>query len=439
MFRKSTLFMMIAGLALFLASWNVLAASAFTFKAAATATALRGTSTPAANVTTNQGTPTPVASPTVASPTPAPTATATQAPNPHTSGDCLACHGNQKMSGKLPSGEVISLYIVPVVDKSSYHTQKGIGCGFCHQDQTYYPHKGSSSHSCTICHTDIVGSPPQGDQMVFDLPFPDARAMAISINEGCRNCHQNKFNEVKDSAHTRIMNEGNRFAPVCVDCHSGHDIITIDRITITKICSKCHTAEYSAYRTSVHGVALESEFNHDVPTCEDCHGAHVVVGPAEESFRANVATQVCGKCHADKALMSKYGLSTEILSTYMDDVHGRTDLLGRVDTTGITKATCYDCHGTHNILSPSNPQSKVYPSNLQKTCQQCHKDASITFPQTWLSHKTPSISSMPGLYYTNQLSLGATVLVIVGIFIFIILDLRQRNAAKLLTHTKSED
>jgi hypothetical protein len=428
-FREFGLFLAIAaGILLFFAGLNVQGAAAMHASAAG------ATSTPDASPTAS---PNPVASPSVE---PTLTAAPTQTiPSPHTSGDCLGCHGNQNMMGKLPSGETVSLYVVPVVDESSYHTQKGIGCGFCHLDQETYPHKGSSSQACAICHTDVTGGATRSGPMVFDLPFADAREMTLSLNDGCRNCHSDRFDEVKDSAHTRIMNDGNRFAPVCVDCHSGHDISSIDRISETQICSKCHLAEYTAYSTSVHGEALVKEFNHDVPTCEDCHGSHVVTGPAEDNFRAEVATQICGKCHADQALMSKYGLSTEILSTYLDDVHGRTDLLGRVDTTGITKATCYDCHGTHNILSPTNPQSTVYPTNLQKTCQQCHKDASITFPQTWLSHKTPSQSSMPGLYLTNQISLGAVILVIAGIALFILLDLRQRKAARLLIHTRRDE
>jgi hypothetical protein len=439
-FSKSGLLLAVTSLTLIFAAWNVLSAQALPLIAGtATLTTAPTSSLPASTPSPESTASTPLAEATLpATAAPEPTATE-KGPSPHASGDCLACHGNEKMMGKLQNGELLSLYVVPVVDKSSYHTQKGIGCGFCHEDQATYPHKRASSSSCALCHSNITGGAPKSDQMVFDLPFVDVREIGLSINANCQNCHKNKFEEVKDSAHTRIMNEGNRFAPVCIDCHSGHNIITIDRITITKICSKCHTAEYTAYRTSVHGIALEKEFNHDVPTCEDCHGAHNVTGPAEGDFRAKVATETCGKCHADKGLMAKYGLSTEILTTYMDDVHGHTDVLGRVDTTSATKATCYDCHGTHNILSPKNPYSKVYPDNLQKTCQQCHKDASISFPQTWLSHNSPSQSSMPGLYFTNQFSLGAVIAVIVGIALFIILDLRQRRAAKLLTHTRRED
>ena len=431
--RRSAIILAVISLTIVFAALNAPGAAASQHSAGATPTATATlttapTETPVPTITETPG------------PTPVPSATPLVG-NPHVSGDCLACHGNPNMKGKTQTGEVISLYVTPVVDQSSYHTQKNVGCGFCHLDQATYPHKRASQTSCRLCHADVTGGAvldPKAD-MVFDLPFADSREIALSVNQNCQNCHGDKFEAVKDSAHTRIFNEGNRFAPVCVDCHSAHTIGPVTRIGATQICSKCHAAEYSAYRTSVHGAALNDEFNHDVPNCEDCHGSHKVNGPAEESFRANVATQLCGKCHADKALMAKYGLSTEILSTYLDDVHGRTDLMGNPDNTAPVKATCYDCHGTHNILSPKNPYSKVYPDNLQKTCQQCHKDASITFPQTWLSHKTPSESSMPGLFFTNQFSLNAVIAVIAAIVLFIIFDLRQRRIVKMFSNTRRED
>lgn len=427
LFRKIVLFLAVTGVLLILASWNVLMASANT---------LRDDESPAPTAE--------VAAATQATnPTPAPQPTAAsvqEGPSPHTSGDCLACHGNEKMVGKFPNGETISLYVVPLEQSDSFHTQKGVGCRFCHQDQQTYPHKNTSTQACSVCHSEISGGAPQGDgQQVFDLPYEDARALSLSFTTACQQCHSNKFDEVKDSAHTRIQKEGNRYAPVCVDCHSGHKISDVNRLMVAKVCSQCHQAEYSAYKSSIHGAALEKESNFDMPTCSNCHGYHKVVGPSDGDFREKAATEMCGKCHADQALMKKYGLSANVLSTYLDDVHGQVDLLGRLDNSSYTKATCYDCHGTHNILSPKNPYSKVYPDNLQKTCQQCHKDANISFPKAWLSHKTSGSINMSGLSSVNRLSLITVVIVIIAIVIFMILDDRRRMAGKLIIHTKRED
>src|SRR5512133_533912 len=48
--------------------------------------------------------------------------------NPHTSNNCLACHGNEKMVGKFPNGETISLYVVPSQQMDSTHAQRGFSC-----------------------------------------------------------------------------------------------------------------------------------------------------------------------------------------------------------------------------------------------------------------------------------------------------------------------
>jgi hypothetical protein len=374
----------------------------------------------------------------VSNPTPTPEATQ-MGSSPHTSGDCLGCHSNQKMAGKFQNGETISLAIAPVEKSDSFHTQKGVGCRFCHQDQQTYPHKSTTTPACSVCHYQMTGTTSEGEQLVFDLPYEDARALSLSMTGACQQCHSEKFDEVKDSAHTRFQEEGNRYAPVCVDCHNGHKISTVDRLQVAKVCSQCHLAEYSAYKSSVHGAALEKEFNFDVPTCSDCHGTHRVVGPRDSQFREKAAADMCGKCHANQELMSKYGLSTAVLSTYLDDVHGQRDLLGRLDKTSFVKATCYDCHGTHNILSPKNPYSRVYPDNVQHTCGQCHQDTNISFPAAWLSHKAPDSTNLAGLNFTNRFWLGSVVVAVVVIVLFMILDDRRRMAGKIIIPTKHEE
>jgi hypothetical protein len=420
--RILAFFLILTGLLLITNNWNVLLVSAKTLR----------DESPTPTVETEAAV---QASDSTATPQPSLT---TAQPNPHTSNDCLACHGNEKMVGKFPNGETISLYVVPSEQKDSSHAQKGFSCEVCHQDQKIYPHKNSSTQSCSVCHYQISGNPPPGDQLVFDLPYEDARALGLSFGIVCGKCHSNKISEVEGSVHTRLQQEGNRYAPGCADCHSAHKISDAGKLMVAKVCSQCHRAEYLAYKSSVHGEALEGKLDPNVPTCADCHGYHKVTGPSDDDFRDKAAVDMCGKCHANKALIKKYGLSPDILSTYLDDVHAQTDLLGRIDNSGYPKATCYDCHGTHYILSPKNPYSKVYPDNLQKTCQQCHKDANIRFPQAWLSHKTPSSTTLSGLYFTNRISLVAVFGLVAVIILFVILDFRRRKAEKIVVQPKQD-
>jgi hypothetical protein len=65
------------------------------------------------------------------------------------------------------------------------------------------------------------------------------------------------------------------------------------------------------------------------------------------------------------------------------------------------KPVCYDCHGVHNMLSPEDPASQVYRTNLLHTCQKCHPDATQNFPATWLSHYEPNLQKYPVVYFVD--------------------------------------
>jgi cytochrome b subunit of formate dehydrogenase len=45
----------------------------------------------------------------------------------------------------------------------------------------------------------------------------------------------------------------------------------------------------------------------------------------------------------------------------------------------LTVANCASCHGVHNILASSDPDSTINPRNLPKTCGQCHPGAGERF------------------------------------------------------------
>ena len=51
-------------------------------------------------------------------------------------------------------------------------------------------------------------------------------------------------------------------------------------------------------------------------------------------------------------------------------------------------AACYDCHGHHDVLPPSNPASHLSKTNILATCQQCHPGATIGFTE-YKPHANP--------------------------------------------------
>lgn len=378
-----------------------------------------------------------------------PTVTPTAAPppdeqpitsaSPHATGDCFACHSQAGMTGMTKDGDEYSLYF----DKFHYQDILHSNCVFCHVNQKSYPHDSSPTQSCAVCHWEAAGAPAPDGPLTFQLPYEDTRTIALEINASCMRCHGEAFKEIETSVHTRTMSKDNRFAPVCVDCHTPHVIKIINRQYGAQLCSKCHLAQTIAYESSVHGTALKAENNQDVPICDDCHGAHSVIGPRDAAFRLD-AFEMCGKCHADENRMRKYNISTDVLSTYLDDFHGRSsDLFGKPGAAKITKAACYDCHGVHNILSPENPESKVAAANLQRTCQECHPDANANFPAAWLGHKRVSIQDEPALF-ALQLFLILSVSAVVVFFVaYISLDIGKRRATRkaeaAAAETKSEN
>jgi hypothetical protein len=72
----------------------------------------------------------------------------------------------------------------------------------------------------------------------------------------------------------------------------------------------------------------------------------------------------------------------------------------------------------------------VYPANLQETCQQCHPDAGITFPQAWLSHYSPTWDDTPLLYAVTTFYKIFVPVLIGGFLVYIAIDARRRIADK---------
>jgi hypothetical protein len=90
--------------------------------------------------------------------------------------------------------------------------------------------------------------------------------------------------------------------------------------------------------------------------------------------------------------MSPYGISTEVVETYVADFHGTTVTLfgDQSPDQVISQAVCIDCHGIHDIKAVNDPASPVIRMNLLATCQQCHPNAGEHFTAAWASHYIPS-------------------------------------------------
>lgn len=323
--------------------------------------------------------------PVVISPATARSATAAvEIPQPQTieNSTCLSCHNQEGMSVQLDSGETLPLTISADAFAESTHGTNNVACVTCHIDITAFPHPERTTETL--------------------------RDVKIKYYTSCRQCHLEQFNKTLNSVHQRALAAGNKNAAVCADCHNPHiqkPMEDLPRSEIPKICSRCHSAIYNEYRKSVHGSALMGEENPDVPTCIDCHGVHNIADPTTEEFRLKSPAEMCGRCHTDPAVMDKYGISTQVLSTYVADFHGATvTIFEKQSPDQVTnKPVCFDCHGVHNITRTDDPQKGLQvKANLLKACRKCHPDATTeTFTDAWLSHYIPSQDKYPIVYFVT--------------------------------------
>jgi len=301
-----------------------------------------------------------------------PPAAPTSTPAP-TAQECLECHDDHTLTTTLGDGTEKSLHTDPAVVARSRHAGKAT-CVDCHPNTRELPHP--------------------------ERTFRSARAFSVAMSENCQRCHFSDYRRTLDSVHADAVRRGDITAPVCVDCHGGHDIqrASVPRTRIADTCARCHEGVAKRYATSVHGRDVARDIA-DVPTCVDCHRTHDIGGPHQAGWKTSTP-EICGRCHSDPERMKKYGLSTAVLKTYASDFHGKTAALhkGSGSEEQSFVALCTDCHGVHDIVRARDGNSQVIQANLASTCRKCHPNASNTFPQAWLSHYEPSWKHAPGVY-----------------------------------------
>jgi len=255
----------------------------------------------------------------------------------------------------------------------------------------------------------------------------------------CARCHESLYEKTLDSVHSRALQNGNLNAAVCVDCHTAHAVrdwvdeatgetLPEARTIIPQTCAQCHSEIYQTYLTSVHGEALTDENNPDVPTCIDCHGVHNIPDPTTSGFRLSSPT-MCANCHTDPGRMAKYGISTQVLDTYVADFHGTTVAIFEKQSPDqeTNKPVCFDCHGVHDIKRADDPEKGLQvKENLLAVCQRCHPDANDSFPTSWLSHYIPSPDKFPLVYYVDLFYKLLIPTVLGGMAVLVVLDVSRK-------------
>ena len=319
--------------------------------------------------------------------------------------DCLACHSDSTLTMEK-KGKTISLFANYAALKKSPHTK--LVCIACHVgfDAGNVPHKEKIDPvNCLNCHKDaavkhlihspILKSKTSAPELVasckqchgtHNIQRTKIRTTGMISTESvdiCATCHEQQARHYLLSAHGKASSAGVTGAPVCMSCHrsqitglKGSSDSAKVKLTQEKLCLSCHlddpnvraqvsptTGFIAAYEKSVHGSAL-LKGNAAVANCIDCHGSHEIKKGKESTSRVNRERipETCGTCHAS------------IAHEYRESIHGTASSKGNKEA-----PVCTDCHGEHNILSPSNPNSPVSARNVSaRGCAPCHSSVTLT-------------------------------------------------------------
>ena len=326
---------------------------------------------------------------------------------------CLACHQQEGMTAQI-GGQSVPLTINGERFSASVHGTEKIACVDCHTNITGFPHP------------EVTASSP--------------RDFSLEMYPTCQKCHTEQYEKVLDSVHQTALAAGNTNAAVCTDCHNPHtqprltnkdtgELLQGARLLVPQTCAKCHNTIYETYKGSVHGAALTEEGNPYVPTCIDCHGVHNIGDPTSNTFR-NSTPYLCASCHTNETLMKQYGISTNVLNTYVSDFHGTTVKMFEENYPDqpTNKPVCTDCHGIHDILKVDDPNAGIaFKQNLLVKCQQCHPNATTaTFTDSWMSHYEPSPQVFPLVYFVNLFYKFFIPAVLGGMTLYVLTDIYRR-------------
>lgn len=319
--------------------------------------------------------------------------------------ECLICHSDPELEMEK-NGKTIPLFVDEAKFNKSVHSR--IACISCHKgfDPESIPHKENiEMPQCMDCHQDapvkhnfhpqmlkarFPGSKPgtscvecHGVHDVLPIRDPQSKWTGKSLLQSCGSCHQEEKNEYTGSKHDIAFEQGLRGSPSCLTCHkSPLGKISSDtdkqhlKLTQEKLCLSCHLDDpeirnktapsagfINAYEHSVHGRELIGG-NGDAANCIDCHNSHNIRNgndPQSSVFKTNIP-QTCSQCHS------------QITKEYNESIHGISIRKGNMDS-----PVCTDCHGEHNILKHTDPESPVAFQNVStQVCSPCHSSVRLS-------------------------------------------------------------
>ncbi len=275
---------------------------------------------------------------------------------------CTSCH--EKHAIRKPSDPKSKVHSSNITDV----------CNSCHpghkESLHVDPTMNASAITCASCHTGHQTDMASIDQQVFKEG---------GVYNQCNVCHRNERHRKENLAHGKLMLiDQNGDQANCTKCHVYHwNLPGLDNDLIKHRgikCVNCHAEQQRQYRGSIHAKARAQGIM-EAPSCVDCHG-ETYVKKTSEQFTPEGIVKLCSSCHSDKDRMLKFGINTHVVEGYKETYHGK---LFETGTREVKFAVCTNCHGSHTIRAPDEPESSVNRSHIVKTCQQCHPKANDRF------------------------------------------------------------
>ncbi len=340
--------------------------------------------------------------------------------------ECMECHGDRNLV-MIHDGDTVSLYVDSSETRHSMH--RGVTCAQCHTGATPSHSRPCATVAervdCSICHSEVVDVfntsthgqlYDRGDQLAphcedchgthdikghLDQKSP---TFALNVPDLCAECHYSGgpvalrradrgqacvADKYSMSIHGKgLLESGLVVTAMCTDCHTTHGELPADDpassvhpANVAQTCATCHNGIYEQFVTSIHSPTV-TDTEDDLPSCASCHQSHTISRTDEAGFRSEIMDQ-CGRCHDD------------VTESYFETFHGKVSKLGYD-----AAAKCYDCHGAHGILPPSDLQSTLSRQNIVETCGQCHEGSHRQFAG-YLTHATHhDRDKYPILFYT---------------------------------------
>lgn len=339
--------------------------------------------------------------------------------SPHAAIECNNCHMDL-IGAEYPHAEKL---------------QK-VDCGVCHSDQQTRFEQSLHGQAvkrgdplapnCTFCH---------GTHNVRRASDPGSPISTMQVPRLCGQCHRegtpvsetrripqdNILNNYMDSIHgVGLFRKGLTVTAVCTSCHTSHFVLphtdprsSISKQRIADTCTQCHAQIEAVHQQVIRGELWEKQ-PHLIPACVDCHEPHKI---RKVFYTQGMADRDCMRCHGDPDLRKTRGGQTgsvfvnydslsrsrhsrtacvqchtgatpthtrpcdtvaqkvdcsichaEVVNQYQESTHGILLAKGSPDA-----PACSDCHGTHEVLGRSQPQSPTFSRNVPGLCANCHR------------------------------------------------------------------